>query len=43
MKEDIESTEIALAFPLPPRSKDSTISLKDVTAFIKAKVGQHNF
>jgi hypothetical protein len=39
MKEDIQSTEIALAFPLPSRSSESTISLDDVKAFIQAKVG----
>ena len=39
MKDDIERTEVALAFPLPPRtSSQSTISLDDVTAFIQAKV-----
>ena len=38
MKEEIENTEIALAFPLPPRSSESNICLKDVTDFIQAKV-----
>lgn len=38
MKEDIENTEIALAFLLPQRNSERTISLNDVATFIQAKV-----
>ena len=40
MKDDIESTEIAIAFPLPPRDSEGTISLETVKAFIQGRVSK---
>ncbi|XP_028393815.1 uncharacterized protein LOC114518092 [Dendronephthya gigantea] len=42
MKDDIESTEIAIAFPLPPRHSGAPISLENVKAFTQGKSLAHH-